>query len=146
MAKITKIYNLPEHYDIRKDTDLDLTDPESINENIKVGIADWLYEIAIATGKISLDRSWETHTKQQLCDLLTALGTRPTPYSKYDMEDTKPLTIPLDDYVVNFLKVYACIRKITPSQALMKFYVYGKTFPERHGLAEPAKDPNKFDK
>lgn len=139
MAKITKIYNLPEHYDIRKDTDLDLTDPESINENIKAGIMEYLYEASEKAPQ--LVRNWKTLSNQQLHDFLASLGINAVSDSEHGPDDIKPITIPLDNYVVNFLEAYTATCKITPEQALMKFYVYGKTFTERHGHAEPEVDP-----
>ena len=139
MVKINKTYNLSEYWNAREDADLNPSYPESINENIKAGIIECLHE---ASEKASqLVRNWKTLSNQQLHDLLTSLDMNVVSDSEHDPDDMKPLEIPIDDYVINFLEVYAIIRKTTPEQALMKFYVYGSTFAERHGHAQTEIDP-----
>ena len=144
MAKINKTYNLPEYHNIRKDADLDPSDPDSINENIKNGITISLYEAGEKASQLT--NNWKTLSKQQLHDLLTSLITNGEYDSEHDPDDMKPLDIPFDDYVVNYIEVYAAVRKTTPEQALMIFYNYNvqdtQKLTDQHTATEI--DPNKF--
>ena len=139
MTEITKTYNLPKSWPAVNDANLKPSNHESINEKIKGGIT---VSISEAGEKASqLANNWKTLSKQQLHDLLTSLITNGVYDSERDPEDTVPLEIPIDDYVVNYLEVYAAIRKTTPEHALMIFYGYDETFPERYGHAQTEVDP-----
>ena len=92
---------------------------------------------------LRLAKNWKTLSKQQLHNLLTSLNINAVFDSERDPDDMMPLDIPIDNYVVNFFEVYAGIRKITPEQALMIFYGYDETFPQRYGHIRPADEPEK---
>ena len=136
MAKINEKYKLPEWWIIEEINGLD---PDGFNEKIKNGITEYLYEASEKAPQ--LVRNWKTFSKPQLEDLLTSLGISAASNPEHEPDDLETQTITLDDYVVNFLKVYACIRKITPSQALIKFHNYDATFTARHGCTKTEIDP-----
>ena len=132
MAKINEKYKLPEWWIIEEINGLD---PDGFNEKIKNGITEYLH-----------NADWKKLLNQQLRDLLTSLGISAASNPEREPDDLEARSISLDDYIVNFLDVYAKICKITTSQALMKFHNYDaqytKNLADQHTATEI--DPNKF--
>ena len=107
-------------------------------KKFKDGITVSLYEVGEKA--LQLAKNWKTLSKQQLHDLLTSLNINAVFDAEHDTDNMIPLEIPIDDYAVNFLEVYAAIRKITLEQALIIFYGYDETFPQRYGNIQPAEE------